>query len=373
MQYVRTENLVIGTKIARPVYNKDGVLWYNIGVKVDQTMIERMKKLNMYGTYVLDPAEPAPPITDAELDFDRFQSVQTYVVDEILSAVVKGHTPDHKKFEDLIDLIYHRYCFMTKSMTFNQCLRSENDFISKHSLNVTILTALLAGHMGVDNKEKKYLLEAALFHDIGKLLAPKEILHKQEKLSELELEKMHKAILNGFNMMTSDYAYPAGVRRYLLQLSRDLCNRLPNYSHYDQELLPGTKIIMVADIYDTLTAIRPYKSPVSAYSALKIIRNEPAKYDEKTVDALTECIAILPSGSYVLLSNGEQAIVVRENPKRITRPVVLGLASNSLYDLSLKVVHDEIRIVDSIMTPDNRQQISKELVAKYVEEAKHNQ
>nr|MCR4586860.1 HD domain-containing protein [Lachnospiraceae bacterium] len=362
----------IGTKIARPVYNKDGVLWYNIGVKVDETMIERMKKLNMYGIYVLDPAEPPPPITDAELDFDRFQSVQTYTVDEILTSIVKGKQPDHKKFEDLMDLIYHRYGFMDKEMTFNQCLRTENDFISKHSLNVCILTAILAGKMKLDNREKKYLLEAALFHDIGKLLAPKEILNKQEKLTEVELERMHQAIMNGFNMMTGNYAYPSGVRRYLLQLSRDLSNRLPNYAHYDQELLPGTKIIMVADIYDTLTAIRPYKAPVSAYSALKIIRNEPGKYDEHTVDALTECIAILPAGSYVLLSNGEQAIVVRENRQRITRPVVLGLASNTLYDLSLKAVHNEIQIVDSIMTPDNRQRVSQEAVEKFVAQAKNS-
>lgn len=359
MRYVKTSDMEPGCKIAKPIYNKEGVLLYNAGVKVDSHMLEMFKKLNLYGTYILDSAEPIPPISPEELDFERFQSVQTYVVDEILTDVLHDREP--KRLHDLVDLIYHRFGFSTKKMTFNQCLRGENDFISKHTLNVTILTALLASKMQFENKEKKYLIEAAIFHDIGKLLIPSEILQKQEALTEEELNITYRCLLDGFHILCTNYVYPASVRRYIIQLSRDLSNRLPSYSHYDQVLLPGTRIIQVADIYDTLTAIRSYKSPMSPFSALKIIRGEPQRYDSSVVDALEQCIHILPAGSYVVLSNGEQGIVVRENVSVLSRPVVLGLKSNTLYDLGMKSTFSQIQIVDTVFTPDNRQQIQSDV------------
>lgn len=363
MHYVKTADIEIGDRFAKTIYNKDGVLLFNSGVKVDASMISRLQELNLYGTYVLDAAEPVPPITAEEVEFERFQWAQTYIVNEILKDVIAQKIPD--KLENLINLIYSRYGNRTEKMTFNQCLRGENDFISKHSLNVAILSALLARKMNMDLKESKYLIEAAIFHDIGRLLVPKDILHKEGSLTQAEMDTVHKCLLEGFRILSTNYQYPAGVRRYIIQLSVDLCNRLPNYPRNDQKLLPGTKIIQVADIYDTLTAIRSYKSPMSAFSALKIMRSEPNKYDSNTVDILEQCIHILPTGSYVMLSNGEQGIVVRENDKVLERPVVLGMRSNTLYDLSMKATYNEIQIKDTVFTPDNRQRVEID-VSKFV-------
>ena len=94
------------------------------------------------------------------------------------------------------------------------------------------------------------------------------------------------------------------------------------------------------------------------------MESEPDKYDARTVDALTDCIHILPAGAYVMLSNGEQGIVVSENNRKIDRPVVLGMRSNNLYDLSQRSVYEEIQILDTVFTPDNRQQVELD-VSKY--------
>lgn len=172
MRYVKTSEIEVGDRFAKTIYNKDGVLLFNSGVKVDSSMIKKLQDLNLYGTYVLDAAEPVPPITDEELEFERFQWAQTYVVNEILMDVTKQKIPT--KLDGLVDLIYSRFGNRTEKMTFNQCLRAENDFISKHSLNVAILTTLIARKMNLEHKECKYLIEAAIFHDIGKLLMPSE-------------------------------------------------------------------------------------------------------------------------------------------------------------------------------------------------------
>ena len=355
MRYVKTADISIGDRFAKTIFNRDGVLLFASGVKVEAATLEKLRQLDLYGTYILDPAEPVPPITEEELEFERFQWSQTYVVNETLKDVLDNKRP--LKLDGLVNLIYSRYGSNTEKMTFNQCLRGENDFISKHSLNVAILSARLAKKINMDQKEIKYLIEAAIFHDIGRLLVPPEILHKEGKLTPMEMNTVYRCQLEGFNVLSANYAYPAGVRRYIIQLARELGNKLPNCPRVEQTLLPGTKILQVADIYDTLTAVRPYKSPMSAFSAWKIMREEKDKYSQKAVDLLEESIRILPTGSYVMLSSGEQGIVVTENNRAIDRPVILGLRSNTLFDLSMRDTYEKIQILDTVFTPDNRQRV----------------
>ena len=77
MRYVKTSEMEVGSRVAKPIYTKDGVLLFNSGVKADASMIEKLRSLNLYGTYILGSAEPVPPITEAELEFERFQWVET--------------------------------------------------------------------------------------------------------------------------------------------------------------------------------------------------------------------------------------------------------------------------------------------------------
>lgn len=360
MKFVKTEEMEIGRLIGKPIYNNKGVLLYGSGVKISSQMLSDFKKMELYGTYVLDNGEPVPSLTDEEQEFERFQSMHTYDVNDILTAVVQGKGTEGR--EELVNIIMRRFGSLPGKIIFNQCVRLEKDFISKHTLNVAILSVMIANKMKFDAKEKKYLIEAALFHEVGKLLVPSNILHKKEKLTEEEMQVVNRCLLQGFELLGRNYRYPAGVRRYIIQLSRDLENKLSGGAGTEQTLLPGTKILKVADIYDILTAIRPYKEPVSALSAIQTIHGEPDQYDSLTVDALEACLNILPVGSYVRLSNREQAIVIQENPKSLLRPVVLGLKTNKIYDLANRTVREEIQIIDTVFTTDNRLKIRADRV-----------
>lgn len=360
MHFARKDEIKIGDRLVRPIYSKEGVLLYGSGTKVDSIVMERLNSLNIYGLYVLDVAEPVPPITPTELEFERFQTIYAGVVDDMLLAVMNQGVP--LGLQTLIEIIMKTYGTLQERQMFTQCVRTKKDFISKHSLNVAILSAMIMNAMKLDMKERPYIIEAAIFHDIGKLLAPKELINREDSLTREEMYTIYQSLFEGFNLLRTNYAYPAGVRRYMIQLSNDLSNRLPAHPNYDQTLLPGTKILQVADIYDTLTAIRPYKAPISAFSAFRIIRESPDKYDSNVVDALESCLHVLPSGSYVKLTNGEQGIVVRENFKNLSRPVVLGFQTNNMYDLEKKDVYEKIQIADTIFTADNRQAVQRDFV-----------
>lgn len=352
MLYLKSDELKLGMRLAKPLYNSAGVLLYNRNTTINERVYEQIQSLNLYGLYVLEPAEPLPPINDEEVEFERFQTVSCNMLQEIFDTALHNH--QSKQAETLCMEIMKRYGGLGRKIVFMQNIRGPHDFVYKHCLNVAILCTLISNNLGIDRKEIYYLINASFYHDIGKILAPPELINKTGKLSREELNIIRNAELNGFEAIRNNYDLPAGIRRYITQLKVELCNKMPEMESKEQSLLLGTDILRVADMYDTLTAMRVYKKPTSEYSAIKFLLEHEDEYNEKVVEALIEAIHILPPGACVELTNGEKGIVLKENEFYHLRPTVLGFESQQTYDLGNRKVYSEIQIKDIMKTMDNR-------------------
>ena len=339
-------------RLAKPIYNSAGVLLYNRNTMINERVLEQINSLNLYGLYVLEPAEPLPPINDEEIEFERFQTVSCNMLQEIFDVALHNH--QSKQAEVLCMEIMKRYRGLGRKIVFMQNIRGPQDFVYKHSLNVAILATLICNNLRIDRKEVFYLINASFYHDIGKILAPNELINKSGKLTREELNIIRNAELNGFEAIRNNYDIPAGIRRYITQLKVELCNKMPEMENRDQNLLLGTDILKVADMYDTLTAMRVYKEPTSEFSAIKFLLEHEYDYNEKVVEALIEAIHILPVGACVELTNGEKGIVLKENDFYHLRPTVLGFESQQTYDLGNRKVYEQVQIKDIMKTMDNR-------------------
>ncbi len=171
MRFVEINDLKAGERIVRPIFNTDGVLLYGSGTKTDASVISQLKKLDLFGLYVLDEQEPVPEISNAVLEMEAFQTREAYIIDEICRNLIADKPISN--LEETADLIVRRFGYLKSPLHFNQSLRSKKDFVSKHTLNVAILTSIIAGKLNLETKERMYLVEAAFFYDIGKYLAPK--------------------------------------------------------------------------------------------------------------------------------------------------------------------------------------------------------
>lgn len=356
MLYLKVEDLKLGMRLAKPIYTPSGVLLYNRNTPVNQRVIEHVLALKLYGLYVLEPAEPLPPMSDEEIEFERFQTVSCNMLQEIFDVALHNH--QSKNAEILCTDILKRYGNLKHKIYFVQNIRSPQDFIYKHCLNVAILCAIIASKFNLDRKEIYYLINAGFYHDIGKVLAPSELINKPGKLSYDELNIVRNAELNGFETIKNNYDLPAGIRRYISQLKIELCNKMPELETRDQKLLLGTKILKVADMYDTMTAMRVYREPTSEYSSVKFLLDNYHDYDENVVNALIDSIHILPPGACVELTNGKKGIVLKENEFYRLRPSVLCFDNQTVYELGNRKVYNEVQIKDIMKTMDNRFVIS---------------
>jgi len=153
---------------------------------------------------------------------------------------------------------------------FAQIIDSKSPYTSGHSERVTIFTDMVAEQLGFTTDQRRWLKRAALLHDIGKLGVSNSILDKAGKLDpdEWEAMKLHAAhtetILSRIAAF-ADLAPIAGAHHERLDGK--------GYPHGLKagQIALETRIITTADIFDALTAERPYRAAMPVTQALAIM------------------------------------------------------------------------------------------------------
>ena len=128
--------------------------------------------------------------------------------------------------------------------------------------------------------------------------------------------------------------------------------------------MKGSQVLAVAQVFDNMTAMSLERAPESEVTALKHLLGLERVYSPEVVQALMDSIMILDAGVCVELSNGENALVLAENPRNILRPVVLCFRDNSILDLSSRAARS-VEITDIMKTMDNRHVMDADLLKKY--------
>lgn len=360
MIYVKAEDLKVGMRLARPIYNKRGILLYGRNDKITKQGIESVKNFGLIGLYVLEPAEPLPPMSEEEMEFERFQTMAVFSIREDLDAIMKGDSPENlmKQTDDLVRMfgkLFHK-------INFNQNLRSPEDYIYKHALNVAILTALISHRAGFGIMEQTEVVVAALLHDLGKLSLSPELRSKTDNLTPEELNTVAKAVILGVDKISGTYTLPAGVKSTLMQLCQ--LQYLPERA--PEKVSRAVKVLMVANAYDEYTAMKLGEDPHTELEAVRMLQSKPQTYDPEMVQYLLDSVKILYPGVCVELTNLEKGLVLRENDKDVLRPIVLGFERNRIYNLDIDNEYRAVQIKNIMKTMDNRIKVDPERLKEYM-------
>lgn len=361
MIFVKRDDLKTGMRLARPIYNKNGVLLYDRNSKLTSQGIVSIKNFGLIGIFVLEPAEPVPPMTQDDIEFERFQTICVFSIQEELNNILK--TSKSSKTPVIVADIIRNYGRLDKKIRFMQNLRSREDYFYKHSLNVAILCAMITRTLKMQASEQLEIVTAALVHDIGKMSVPKEILHKDEWTPE-EKARIKSAEVAGLGLLEQVFAASPNIRRICMQARNNLDNLEKEKEPDNKKMLMGAKVLCVAEIFDTMTAMQIDKEPASEVAALKFLLNNPEFFDKKVVDAFCRSVNILFPGVSVELNNGEKALVLIENQTNILEPLILTFGDNRLIDLAHPAYQDHLEIADVMKTMDNRYVMNMDLLKR---------
>ena len=371
MKFVRTDHLKAGMRLAKPIYNKNGVLLYDRNSVLTEPGIISARNFGLVGVYVLEPAEPVPPLSREDLEFEQLQTVYIFQLRECLDLIAK-----RKRIEPLPKLlnnIIQHYGALDHRVNFNQNLRSSEDFMHKHAISTAILVSMISSRLHYDHQQQITLAAAALLYDIGYSHVPKNILDKgSDTLSTSDREVLQHSLERGLEplgMYRSDFDFfPRALALMQAYVYADYPEKLAIMP--DEELQGMVKILRVADQFDQMTAMNIGHEPVSEISAMKILSADSTRYDKQIVATLAECIHIVPQAANIDLSTGDKGIVLVENTTNYMRPVILRLGDNKIYDLSSEADFRKIQILDIMKTMDNRISVDEETLKQFVPDEK---
>ena len=366
MKFVRSEDLVTGMRLAKPIYNKNGVLLYERDTQLTLPGIKSIQNFGLIGIYILEPAEPLPPLSKEDLEFEQSQTIYMFQLRDCFAQML-----NRKKIAELpsfVSDILKRFGTLDHRVNFNQNLRSSDDVIYKHSISTAILAAMISHSMQLSYENQKSLVAASLLFNFGLSFAPKNLLNNMQTLSKGEQDFLQQSFEKGM---------------IYFELYRDSFDFMPKaYQLLEYYILPEDKhsieidrnsdihrmadILRVADHFDSFTAMSIDQEPVSEIMGMKHLTDHPDIYKEEVTTALARCIHIIPTGASVDLSTKDKGIVLAENPLDFMHPLVLRLSNNQIYDLSDSVIAKHMHIVDLMKTMDNRVSIDEHTLEQFV-------
>ncbi|WP_148214171.1 HD-GYP domain-containing protein [Deferribacteres bacterium DY0037] len=239
-------------------------------------------------------------------------------------------------------------------------LRQYDDYTFQHSMNVSIYSAGLASHLGMDSNEVERIACAGLLHDVGKMLVPKDILNKPGKLTDEEFSMMRNHVQYGYDFLRKEAVADDILRLAYEHHERYDGSGYPNRLR-DKDISIEGKIGAVVDIYDAITSDRVYHKGMEPPSALKLMFKWADSYiNKKVFEFFIMNIGIYPVGTLVLMNTHELGIVGKTNINKPTEPLVLVFMNKKGRRLPVKVVDLSIKTVvkRKILAPINPESVS---------------
>ena len=154
-----------------------------------------------------------------------------------------------------------------------QSVEERNPDLGQHCTRLALMAASMGLAMGLPSADILALQRAGFLHDIGKVAVPDSVLLKEGPLTAEEWEIMKTHAERGERICRGMKALDR-----VLPIIRHHHERWDGSGYPDglrgDEIPLLARIMQLADIYDALTTLRPYKPALSSQEALQVIRNE---------------------------------------------------------------------------------------------------
>jgi len=252
----------------------------------------------------------------------------------VINKIKSGERVNIKKakrvVESMVDLILEEEELLI-GMT---AIKDYDEYTYNHSVNVSILSVALGQRLGLSRKALTELGLVAIFHDIGKMEVPPEILNKPTNFNDDEWKIVKKHPFWGVRAILKLKGLDASaIRTAVVAFEHHLNYDMSGYPRVSKplELDFYSKIVSLADQYDAMTSSRVYsRVPLAPDKALSImLERAGTQLDPLLFKFFINMIGVFPIGTLVLLDTKELGLVYGGNTVFQDRPRVLIIIDSS--------------------------------------------
>lgn len=274
LNYFSETNSKYRTK--KDIYDVNGKLLLSKGQKVTDEIKEKLKRRGHYKPENLRDDKQEAAANPVVQTFEKRKSVKNPLALE-------------KPYKIVSDIL-----FESKSMPWRiyvNALSGYLDWVYTHSIDVAMISLLIAGELGFTDEDQRELGLGAFFHDVGKLLVPEAILQKPGPLDNTEIICLKQHCELGASSL-NPFELPKVCMDIVLQHHERIDGSGYPKGLKEKEISCDAKIVMIADVLDEISSPRPYKPARTIGEAVNILQKDKEKYSQELTILLDKIFAI---------------------------------------------------------------------------------
>ena len=227
-------------------------------------------------------------LTDTDDEVEGFEAgAVDYITKPVSPPIVRARVRTHLSLVRMEELRASRLEIVQR---LGLAAEYKDNETGLHVIRMSHFARVLGIAAGLSEPEADDLLHAAPMHDVGKIGIPDRVLQKPGPLDAAEWEVMQSHVKIGAEIIGEHADGMLAVARNIALTHHEKFDGsgYPNGLKGEQIPLEG-RICAIADVYDALTSVRPYKKAWSEDEAIDFLRQQKDKhFDPVLVDLFIE-------------------------------------------------------------------------------------
>ncbi len=208
-------------------------------------------------------------------------------------ALIRARVRAMLRHKQAIDSLDHADAVL---VALAQAVEHRDTFTAGHCERLAMMSTSLGAALGLSRAELIALHRGGYLHDVGKVAVPDAILFKPGPLNREEWAVMKQHVLKGVEICS-----PARTLAAVLPIIRGHHERWDGSGYPDglrgEEIPLLARILQVADVFDALISLRPYKPALPVAEALRILDEETQKgWRDPALVGLLRQFCTVPAG-----------------------------------------------------------------------------
>ena len=349
---------IVGTEVlAKDIINNSGVILMFSGTVIKKEYAQKLKFLNINDVYVKDVFEKQIGVEKIEVEETIELKIKKQCQQKVKETIelyasygIEQLTPIVSIANSIIKDILEQ-----PEVVYNICgIREKSEGMFAHCVNVCALSVLIAIRMKMPEEKIKEIAIGSLLHDIGITHFARMMEIDESQLNDELRNEYKQHVIYGYSIVNAEAWISSTAKDIVLSHHERLDGSGYPFGIEGKKIKKAIKIVAVCDVFDCLVyGIREKRYKV--FEAIDyIVSQSGTLFDLAVVKVFLDTVAAYPNGSMVITNRGDRAIVIRQNRKFPTRPVIRRIENingvpyigeedlNLVEDLTLFIVDAEM-------------------------------
>lgn len=319
MKLIKLDEIIGEEILARPIMTDDYQELLSEGVKLKIEYIPKLVDLGITEVFVKDDQADSEKIVILGDEINK--KCREQIKDIISKHTYNDQTQDMKQISSTADDIISNIMEEKEVVEQIYDIKERSADIYEHSISTCSLAMLVALKMQLDRETVHDIGVGCLLHDLGLRYITVNFENTSlDDLSDKELDEYKKHPVYGYSAVKNE--------NWLSKTSKEiiLCHheRLDGegYPLHTKDLSVPVKIAAVCDFFDESICGIGYVR-LKVHEVVEYLKNyKGISFDTRVVNELLDFTAVYPTNSEVITSDGDKAIVIRQNKSFPERPIL---------------------------------------------------